>query len=368
MRQPLRIRVFVAEKRIFDTFITLLFSPLLIVVGLLVALLVYLTMGTPVIFTQRRLGFQERPFLLLKFRTMSNKRSRDGKLLPDSLRITSVGRFLRKTSLDELPQFINVLFADMAIIGPRPLLIEYRDHYTPREHLRHSVRPGITGLAQVSGRNDLSWEERLELDCVYASRASLVADLSILFSTVRSVLTHSNVVVVPSENGERLDVIRSYPVLDKFGMRRFERRDIPDRVRWFHDPRIATYMSLPAEITEESTLTWLDASRKDPNRRDFVIYSMVDKHVVAMLGVKIHGDTDLPELYIMVDPDRQHQGIGKVSLQMLLTWMKDSSTWRGCRLSVSLQNIPALTLYTEVGFQQTNQSEQDRIDMELIWA
>jgi lipopolysaccharide/colanic/teichoic acid biosynthesis glycosyltransferase len=144
-------------------------------------------MGPPVLFRQRRPGLHERPFVLLKFRTMTETQQADGRLLADTARVTPLGFWLRRFSIDELPQFFNVLRGDMSLVGPRPLLMKYLPYYTPREHTRHLVRPGITGLAQISGRSRLGWEERLELDAHYAETSSLALDLKIFFQTLRQV-------------------------------------------------------------------------------------------------------------------------------------------------------------------------------------
>jgi len=154
----------------------------------IVALAVWLTMGRPVIFRQRRPGFAERPFEILKFRTMTEDRDETGELLPDSQRLTRLGRFLRRSSLDELPELWNVLRGDMSLVGPRPLLMRYLPYFTTRERLRFSVRPGVTGLAQVSGRNLLGWDRRLEIDARYVEGLSFSADLRILWRTATIVL------------------------------------------------------------------------------------------------------------------------------------------------------------------------------------
>jgi len=161
-----------------------LLSPLL----LTVALLVRVSLGAPVLFVQTRAGRDGEPFRLVKFRTMRDARGPDGEPLPDAARMTAVGRVLRATSLDELPELVNVLRGEMSLVGPRPLLMEYLPRYTSRQHLRHAVRPGITGLAQVSGRNAVGWEERFELDVRYVQRVSAWLDLSILLRTIPVVL------------------------------------------------------------------------------------------------------------------------------------------------------------------------------------
>ena len=146
------------------------------------------SMGSPVLYRQVRIGLGAKPFRLWKFRTMSNERSPDGALLPDAERLTRLGRFLRETSLDELPQLLNVIAGEMSIVGPRPLLARYIPRYSPRQHLRHAVRPGITGWAQINGRNSLGWDAKLELDAWYAEHASLGLDLHIILRTVLLVL------------------------------------------------------------------------------------------------------------------------------------------------------------------------------------
>jgi len=178
-------------------FALLLLWPLLVVI----ALAIRVTMGTPVLFRQVRPGYRGQPFTMFKFRTMHNTVDASGKLLPPPQRMTKLGIFLRKASLDELPQLLNVLRGDMSFIGPRPLLSEYLPYYTEREHSRHLVRPGITGLAQVRGRNRLPWDERLELDAYYVENLSLALDASILVETVQKVLRRSDVLDIPQDHG-----------------------------------------------------------------------------------------------------------------------------------------------------------------------
>ena len=152
--------------------------------SLAAALAIWRQMGSPVLYRQKRPGFQGRPIRVWKFRTMTNERDAEGKLLPDDERLTALGRFLRETSLDELPQLVNVLLGDMSLVGPRPLLMRYLPRYSPRQRLRHFAKPGITGWAQVHGRNALDWDSRLELDVWYVENASIVLDLEILVRTL----------------------------------------------------------------------------------------------------------------------------------------------------------------------------------------
>ncbi|HYJ24176.1 MAG TPA: sugar transferase, partial [Acidimicrobiia bacterium] len=175
-------------KRVFDAVLTLLTAPIWVPVLLVIALLVRLLQGPPVFFRQTRPGYRGRPFQLVKFRSMSDKRDADGDLLPDSERISSIGRFLRQTSLDELPELFNVVRGEMSLVGPRPLLMEYLGRYTPEQMRRHDVPPGVTGWAQVNGRNALTWDEKFELDIWYVDNHSISLDLRILARTIGQVL------------------------------------------------------------------------------------------------------------------------------------------------------------------------------------
>ncbi len=171
-------------KRALDVIFACVFLFLFFPIFLITALIVRIKLGAPVIFSQARGGFGGREFLILKFRTMTEKRGSDGDLLPDSERLTGFGRFLRRTSIDELPQLINILRGEMSFVGPRPQLAEFLPHYTDEEKLRHTVRPGLTGLAQVKGRNSLPWKKRFELDAEYAKNVSFFLDAKIVFLTL----------------------------------------------------------------------------------------------------------------------------------------------------------------------------------------
>jgi sugar transferase EpsL len=181
-RAPRRI------KRPFDLIVGGILLVVALPVMLLVALVVRWNLGSPVLFRQTRPGLDGRPFDLLKFRTMKNAAEPVHCARPDGERLTRVGRWLRGTSLDELPELVNVVRGEMSLVGPRPLLMQYLERYTPRQARRHEVRPGITGLAQVSGRNRLSWEERFELDVWYVDHWSFALDLRILLRTAARVL------------------------------------------------------------------------------------------------------------------------------------------------------------------------------------
>ena len=182
----------------------ILLAPVLI----LLMILIRIKLGGPVFFTQDRPGLGSKVFKMVKFRSMTNERDEKGELLPDQMRITTLGRFLRRTSLDELPELINVLRGDMSVIGPRPLLVKYLPFYTKREMKRHEVRPGITGWAQVNGRNLLNWDKRLELDAEYVETMSIGLDIRILLRTINDVIRQSDVLEVSSETVPDFDDYR----------------------------------------------------------------------------------------------------------------------------------------------------------------
>lgn len=192
-------------KRILDIVLSLLAIIILSPVLLIVALLVRIKLGSPVIFTQNRPGKDEKIFKLYKFRSMTDERDSDGNLLSDDIRLTSFGRKLRSTSLDELPELFNILKGDMSIVGPRPLLVDYLDLYNEEQKHRHDVRPGLTGLAQVNGRNALSWEEKFELDVNYVDNTSFTNDIRIILDTIRVVFNKDGINSETSATMERFE-------------------------------------------------------------------------------------------------------------------------------------------------------------------
>lgn len=171
-------------KRIIDIICSLAAIIVFCWLYALVAVLVRVKLGSPVLFKQERPGLNGKIFTLYKFRTMTDQKDKDGNLLPDSVRLTKFGKFLRATSLDELPEAFNILKGDMSVVGPRPLLVEYLPLYNERQKRRHEVRPGLSGLAQVSGRNEITWEEKFEYDVTYVENITFIGDVKIIFSTV----------------------------------------------------------------------------------------------------------------------------------------------------------------------------------------
>lgn len=182
-------------KRILDIVLSLLVIILFSWLYLILAVLVRVKLGSPIIFKQQRPGKDEKVFGMYKFRSMTDEKDENGNLLPDEVRLTSFGKKLRATSLDELPEFFNILKGDMSFIGPRPLLVKYLPYYNERERLRHSVRPGLTGYAQAHGRNAISWEKKFEYDVYYVEHLTFWMDIKVIIDTVKTVLSHDGVVL-----------------------------------------------------------------------------------------------------------------------------------------------------------------------------
>lgn len=180
-------------KRPMDFVLSFIAIILLLPVFLIIALMVKIKLGSPVIFKQERPGLNEKIFTLYKFRTMTNERDKNGELLPDGERLTKFGRFLRSTSLDELPELFNILKGDMSIVGPRPLLVQYLPLYNEQQRRRHEVRPGLTGLAQVNGRNAISWKQKFQLDVEYIDNISFIGDWRIIILTIKKVLMRNGI-------------------------------------------------------------------------------------------------------------------------------------------------------------------------------
>lgn len=181
------------NKRVFDLFLVLLSLPLILPIILLLSLLVLTLLNFPILFKQSRPGLNAKIFIIYKFRTMTNERDKDGILLPEEIRLTKFGKFLRAASLDELPSLWNVLKGEMSLVGPRPLLVQYLTRYSIKQARRHEVKPGITGWAQVNGRNAISWDEKFDLDVWYVDNQSIWLDIKILCLTIKKVIVRDGI-------------------------------------------------------------------------------------------------------------------------------------------------------------------------------
>ena len=194
---PLKHKIKGPYEAIFKRFIDIVASVIVIILFcwlyLILALIVRFNLGSPILFTQDRPGKNGKVFKLYKFRSMSDKKDENGELLPDKLRLTTFGRILRSTSLDELPELFNIIKGDMSIVGPRPLLVKYLEHYNSHDRRRHEVRPGLTGLAQVSGRNAMSWKEKFEKDIEYVDNLTFLMDVKVVLLTVKKVFDREGI-------------------------------------------------------------------------------------------------------------------------------------------------------------------------------
>ena len=195
-------------KRFFDIILSLIAIIILSPIYIILSILVLFFMGWPILFKQSRPGKNEKIFNMYKFRTMTNKKDKDGNLLPDDQRLPRFGRFLRKTSLDELPEIFCILIGTMSFIGPRPLLVEYLPYYTKKEHHRHDVRPGLTGLAQINGRNNLDWDRRFKMDLEYVDNISFINDIKIAINTIKKVIFKEDVQTCSTDNEPYLYDVR----------------------------------------------------------------------------------------------------------------------------------------------------------------
>lgn len=202
------------SKRFFDVVLSLLALVIVSPVMAVTAVLVKIKLGSPVLFCQERLGKEEKIFKMYKFRTMTEKRDQEGKLLPDEERLTEFGKKLRSSSLDELPELINILKGEMSIVGPRPLLVEYLPLYNQEQRKRHEVSPGLTGLAQVNGRNAITWEEKFQYDLEYIKRMSIRVDIVIIYQTIKKVWEREGIyagqtsTIEPFQGNEKKDFFK----------------------------------------------------------------------------------------------------------------------------------------------------------------
>ncbi|TDC40834.1 GNAT family N-acetyltransferase [Micromonospora sp. KC213] len=353
-----RIRRHNAAKRIMDVgfagILLLLTAPVLLAVAAAIRLLD----GGPVLFRQPRLGFRETTFTLFKFRTMRPPARGPVSGRDDRQRLTPLGQFLRTTSLDELPQLLNVLRGDMSLVGPRPLFTHYLPHYRDDERLRHTVRPGITGLAQVRGRNHMGWDDRLRADVEYVTHTSLRTDLSILWRTLAGVVRRRDVVVIPGDLGEPLHVERTYPVVDGLGLRRLRTSDLDQRVRWVNHPATRCHTRMEP-VTPESTHEWFTRVRQDSDRHDLVVFEKATGQVVGMAGL-IPRAPGAAEFYVFIDPEQYGRGIGRTATRLVCHWAFEQLLLDEVMLTVHRDNVAACRIYESLGFRDVGGADGRR--------
>ncbi|MBF0689111.1 MAG: GNAT family N-acetyltransferase [Cellulomonas sp.] len=315
-----------------------------------VALTVRRRLGTPVLFRQERPGLHGKPFTLIKMRTMLDVDPAKG-LVTNEQRMTGFGQRLRATSLDELPTLWNVLRGDMSIVGPRPLRMTYLERYTAHQARRHEVRPGVTGLAQVSGRNAIGWDERLDLDVEYVDRRSLRLDLSILLRTIGAVLRRDGI----AHDGHAT-MGAFYGPTNRHGVveRRLERSDLETRVAWLNDPTVRAGVSITFDANLPDTVAWFDRVQDDPCRYDWVHHDRAGL-AVAMCGMTMDG-SGRAFYYLYVNPAAHGRGHGRRSLATSVDRAEQLGL-EALDLEVKTDNARAIRLYRSLGF-----VERDDVD------
>ncbi len=327
-------------KRILDIALSLtaivILSPLLLVLSILVLIF----MGWPIIFKQPRPGKNEKIFNMYKFRTMTNAKDESGELLPDSERLPKFGKFLRSTSLDELPELFCILFGKMSFVGPRPLLVKYLPYYTEKERLRHSIRPGLTGFAQVNGRNLSNWNKRFKHDIKYVENLSFRADLKIIFETAKNILMKKDLLVLPSTQS-------NFKNLDE------ERRRLKNHIKkinssTFEKHKSNIYSCLNELISnDQDTKKALIDMKKYLENGTANVYANIDKSTVRGLvwGYKIANKT-MHINYLVVREGYKGQKIGS---ELLSSFIEDNKAMN-IELLVKKENSRAISFYKKFNF------------------
>lgn len=325
----------------------------------IVAILVRINLGSPIIFKQERPGMKdkktgkERIFFLYKFRSMTDEKDSKGNLLSDDVRLTKFGRFLRSTSLDELPEAFNILKGDMSVIGPRPWLVEYLPYYTEEEHHRHDVRPGLSGLAQINGRNANTWKERFDWDLYYVKNCSFSMDVSIVFKTIGKFLKRSDVQVGSEIKAGRLDIARRGRI-PEVRIRKFEETDIPLKVEWINNPNNNKYLGYDLPLTIEKTHRWFENNKTRSDRVDFTI--LADGIPVGTNGF-IGIDNDA-EYYITIGEEiYKGKGVATEATRLALKYAFEELKLPKVHLTTDKNNIAAKSLYEKIGFICTDEKE-----------
>lgn len=355
-------------KRVLDTAIVVLSAPLTLSAAAVTAALVRVNLGRPVLFKQDRVGLDGQQFELLKFRSMLPETDAEGQFLSEEERLTSFGRLLRQSSMDELPQLLNVLRGEMSLVGPRPLLTEYIPYYTETELTRHSVRPGITGAAQVSGRNFLDWDDRLALDAQYAREATLFGDLKILWQTLVGVVQRKDTAAESWVLNEDLDEYRSYPSNAVFALRRIEPRDVPTCVRWFATEQPPEIAGVEDNGTTTGVMAWLHAARLDQQRKDLVVYDLDTRRLVAIAGYRTDPSAAGSRIYFVMDPEQQKHLNEDAALSLLVQFMKQRGDVHNASVELSRESAGAILECQRHGFMiAEDRLPGNRVRMEATW-
>lgn len=323
-------------------------------VQLAVAVLVWRRLGRPVLFSQERPGLHGETFRLHKFRTMLPIDPSLGHVTNEE-RAHPFGQFLRSTSLDELPSLWNVLIGEMSFVGPRPLRVHYLPRYSRRHFRRHEMRPGLTGLAQTSGRNALSWNDRLDLDVQYIEQASLALDLRILYRTFRTVTRRTGI----QEPGQA-SMSEFFGSGASLTTRPLTEDDLPDRVAWLNHPAVREGISINFAATLDGTRAWFKRIEGDATRHDFVCVDSSGA-LVSMYGF-VNFRPGQSDLYLYVNPELHGAGYGRLTMVQLL---KTASRLGIGKLSLETKssNTTAISLYERFGFTKTGITDSGKVLM-----
>lgn len=340
-------------KRFLDIILAIIAIVITLPIFLLTGILVLIFLGKPAIFRQKRPGKDEKIFTMYKFRTMTNKKDKDGNLLPDEQRLNRFGRFLRKTSLDELPEFFCILNSSMSFVGPRPLLIEYLPYYTPQEHHRHDVRPGLTGWAQVNGRNSLKWDERFKKDLEYVDNISFLFDIKIILLTIKKVLFKEDIQMGEELHFSRLDIERGpKPTFKKITINDFRKNksDLYDCI-----------LELKKNNSKESDKIIINMERYLNDKSAIIICSYVENKIVGFIWGYYLSNNKIHINYFSVLGKYRNNGFGTKLIKKIISDNKDSKL----ELLVNKDNSKAIKFYIKNGFTKEEYSEE-KIKMIMV--
>ena len=339
-------------KRLLDIILSLLAIIIIFPIFLIIGIIVLMFIGQPAIFRQKRPGKNEKIFTMYKFRTMTNKKDEDGNLLPDELRLTKLGKFLRKTSLDEIPEFINILKGDMSFVGPRPLLVEYLTYYTEEEHHRHDVRPGLTGLAQVSGRNLLNWNDRFQKDLEYIKDITFRKDLKIILKTVKKVIKKEDIVIGKNEMIKNLNIEREYNIKYR-NVTLIDIKNNQDDISKF----IKTILKFEEKDNSKIQIKTLEVLS---NMQKYIIDgtaniigAFANEKIIGLIWMYKIEKENMHINYFCVNKNYRNMGIGRKLLELSKEYAQKNKI-KYIELRVSNNNINAANFYKKNGFKENN--------------
>ncbi len=330
-------------------------SPILIIVGVLVRV----KLGSPVLFKQKRPGLNEKIFTMYKFRTMTDEKDENGELLPDSVRLTKFGMMLRSTSLDELPELFNILKGDMSIVGPRPLAAIYLPYYNESERHRHDVRPGLTGLAQVNGRNALNWPDRFTLDIRYVYSVSLLLDTKIILKTVGKVLGGKDIAlrgtsqIIDFHKFRMSELNKKIEIQSKDGktsIRSIRNSDAATLMEMNNDTQIAKFViGTPKKVTLEEQRLWMDSIKNEKSTIRFMV-DYKEKPVGTIIISNISENNLSANMNIKLLETARGKGIGTESIRLALKYCFEEMNLWCITAHVLSYNKNSLALFKKTGF------------------